>query len=96
VTLNLKLSSETEAKIRQQGALAGQNVEAFVRQAVAEKLEEAELPSSPPRNGGDWAKRLRACIDLHPVATHVVDDSRESIWRLKGAEYQAAGKSCGP
>ena len=83
--LNLQLSSETEATIRQQAAVAGQDVEAFVLQAVAEKLADVDARSSlPSRNGKDWLQKLHACIDLHPVVTRFVDDSRESIYAGRG------------
>lgn len=79
--MTLKLSSEIEAEIRERAALSGQDVEAFVLQAVAEKLADAlSLPSNSSRSGKDWKEKLRACIDLHPVVTHFVDDSRESIY----------------
>jgi uncharacterized protein (DUF1778 family) len=85
MTLKLKLPSETEAKIREQAAVSGQNVEAFVLQAVAEKLAAADSqPSAVSRNGKDWMEKLRAWIDFHPVVTHFVDDSRESIYAGRG------------
>ncbi len=83
MTLELKIPAETEFRMREQAAAAGQDLEAFVLQAVAEKLAgvEAALPSG---NGADWRARLQACIDLHPSATHFVDDSRESIYAGRG------------
>jgi hypothetical protein len=85
MTLELKLSSDTEAKIRERAAESGQDVEAFVLQAVAEKLADADSQPSPAsRNGKEWMEKLRAWIDLHPVVTHFVDDSRESIYAGRG------------
>jgi hypothetical protein len=85
MTLELKIPSETEAKLRERAAAAGQDLETFVLQAVAEKLTEAESqPILPSRNGKDWRNKLLACIDLHPVVTHFVDDSRESIYAGRG------------
>lgn len=83
MTLNLRLSSETEVRLREQAATSGLDLEAFVLQAVIEKLGDAE-PIALTRNGTDWAERLRECIDLHPVVTHYVDDSRESIYAGRG------------
>ena len=85
MTLELQLSSETEAAIREQAAAAGQDVAAFVLQAVAEKLADAESrPSGPSQNDKEWPEQLRALIDLHPIVTHFVDDSRESIYAGRG------------
>ncbi len=85
MTLNLNLSSEIEAKIRRQAAVSGQDVEAFVLEAVAEKLGDVDSPSSSlSNNGSDWLQKLQACIDLHPVVTCFVDDSRESIYAGRG------------
>ncbi len=83
--MTLKLSSEIEAKIRERADASGQDVEAFVLEAIAEKIADADLLASPAsRNNEEWMKKLRACIDLHPVVTHFVDDSRESIYAGRG------------
>lgn len=85
MTVNLTIPLETEAKIRARAAASGQDVESYVLQAVAEKLAEAESQSAlPSRNGQEWTEKLRACVDLHPAATHFVDDSRESIYAGRG------------
>jgi hypothetical protein len=85
VTLNLNLPPETEAQIRQLAALSGQNVEAVVLEALSAKLADADLqPSREPQNDQEWKKKLQAWIDLHPVVTHFVDDSRESIYAGRG------------
>ena len=83
--MTLNLSSDLEAQIRERAASLGQDVEAFVIQAVAEKLADAELQTKPiTRNHEEWKKKLQAWIDLHPVVTHFVDDSRESIYAGRG------------
>jgi len=85
MTLNLDLSPEVEAQIRKLAASRGQNVEAVVLQAVTEKLAEADTLSPPVSpNNDEWRKKLQALIDLHPVVTHFVDDSRESIYAGRG------------
>ena len=85
MTLELPLSSETEARIRERAAAAGQDVTAFILQAVTEKLADTESQSSSlSNNGKDWQEQLRAIIDLHPVVTHFVDDSRDSIYAGRG------------
>ena len=85
MTLELQLSSETESKIREQAAAAGQDVAAFVLQAVTEKLADTE--SQHPilsQDEDEWLNKLRAAIARHPVVTHFVDDSRESIYSGRG------------
>jgi hypothetical protein len=85
MTLNLPLSSETEAKIRAYAAIAGQDLENFVLQAVNEKLADVDSePMVSPQRGDDWAKKLQACMDLHPIVSHFVDDSRASIYAGRG------------
>jgi hypothetical protein len=85
MTLNLNLPPETEAQIRKLAALSGKNVEAVVLDAVAEKLADADFQPTPrPKNDQEWKKKLQALIDLHPVVTHFVDDSRESIYAGRG------------
>ena len=71
--------------MRERAAASGQDVAAFVLQAVCEKLAEPESqPSSHAQNDKDWREKFRAIIELHPVVTHFVDDSRESIYAGRG------------
>jgi hypothetical protein len=85
VTLELELSPETEAKVRQLAASTGKNIEAIVLEALAEKLDETDSqPSRPSLTQQEWREKLRAFIDLHPVVSHFVDDSRESIYAGRG------------
>jgi uncharacterized protein (DUF1778 family) len=85
VTLELQLTSDIEAKLRKQAAATGQEVAEFVLQAVTEKLAETDSqPSGTSLKDEEWQEKLRAFIDLHPVVTHFVDDSRESIYAGRG------------
>jgi uncharacterized protein (DUF1778 family) len=85
MTLDLQFSPEAEAEIRAQAAAAGQDVEAFVLQAVSEKLADTE-PRQPIASQDDarWLEQLQALIARHPVVTHFVDDSRDSIYAGRG------------
>jgi uncharacterized protein (DUF1778 family) len=85
MTLELQISANLEAQLRQQAAVTGQNVADFVIKAVEEKLAEsnAQNPESAA-NDTDWMAKLRELIELHPVVTHVADDSRESIYAGRG------------
>ena len=85
MTLELNLSPEAEAKVRQLAASSGQDIEAIVLQAVAEKLADADMqPFQPSLNDQEWQEKLQAFINLHPVVTNFVDDSRESIYAGRG------------
>jgi uncharacterized protein (DUF1778 family) len=85
MTLELNLTAETVAKINEHAAATGQDVASFVAQAVAEKLADVDLSqTAPSSNGADWEQQLRACIDLHPAVTHIVDDRRASIYAGRG------------
>jgi hypothetical protein len=85
MTVQVKIPSATEAKLRERAAATGQDVESFILQAVAEKLAESDSQFQlPSRNCNDWTEKLHLCIDLHPAATHFVDDSRESIYAGRG------------
>jgi hypothetical protein len=88
MTLNLSLSPETEAKLRQRAAATGKDVAQFVEEAVQKTLSEPQ-PSTDPAQltpAEQW-ERLKAWIDQMSAWTaknlpqgHFVDDSRESIY----------------
>jgi hypothetical protein len=88
MTLNLQLSPDAEAKLREQAAAAGQDVQTFVLEAVEDRLaaEQQDSDSSARRSGDHraWLEKLRAWTALHPVVSHFVDDSRESIYGNRG------------
>lgn len=84
MTLELRIPPETEAKLRECAAASGQDVEAFVLEALADKLAEIEPPKAPRPDHTEWSQKLRVCIDLHPATNHFTDDSRESIYSGRG------------
>ena len=85
MTLELQFSPDLEIQLRAQAAAAGQDVSAFVLQAVAEKLiDSAPSNSSAVQKKDNWREQLDAFINLHPVVMHFVDDSRESIYAGRG------------
>jgi uncharacterized protein (DUF1778 family) len=85
MTLELQLSAEAEAKIRAQAAATGQDTAAFVLEAVSEKIADAESRQPiPTQDDTEWLRKLHAAIARHPVSTHFVDDSRESIYAGRG------------
>jgi hypothetical protein len=85
MTVKLNLSPETAAKVRQLADATGKDIEGIVLEALAEKLGEANsTPARARLSDQEWKDKLRALIDLHPVVTHFVDDSRESIYAGRG------------
>jgi hypothetical protein len=84
MVLELPLAPDVEAALREQAAKLGIGVEAFVMEALAERLAiDATTPKLQARRAA-WKDRLHACIALHPAAPQDVDDSRESIYSGRG------------
>jgi hypothetical protein len=84
MTFDLNLSREAETRLRELAAAAGQDLQAFVLQTLNERLSEYEPQPTVVRTNEEWTARLRSCIQLHPLVTHLVDDSRESIYAGRG------------
>lgn len=85
MTLELQLSTEIEAKLRQRATTEGVDLADFVLRAVAEKLADADSKlGSPAPNAKEWGDKLRKLIELHPTAASTVDDSRDSIYAGRG------------
>ena len=86
--LNIPLSPEKEAKLRERAAAAGKDVTEYVLSVVEEDLAIAEAPSSPradtPLETERWLKDSRAWVASHPRLDYLADDSRESIYAGRG------------
>ena len=81
MTLKITFSEDTEAKLREKAQAAGKDIEAFVRDAVEEKLgangQQANGAADP------WLNALRAWAASHVPpgrGNRWADDSRESIY----------------
>jgi hypothetical protein len=85
MNLNIDLPAEIEGTLREQAAAAGQDVPTFVREILTERLAQ-EVATESPRTASheEFMDKLRRIIDLHPVSTWMVDDSRESIYGGRG------------
>jgi hypothetical protein len=83
MTLNINLSVEMEAKIRALATASGQDVEAFVLNALDEKLAVEDVADSA-KSAESFEAWLQRWIALHPQVGHTVDDSRESIYEGRG------------
>jgi hypothetical protein len=85
MTVSISFPAELEGMLRERAAAAGQDVAAFVQQAVSERLAaEVGPPPTEAASHEEFVKRLLEIIDLHPVSTWPVDDSRESIYAGRG------------
>lgn len=84
MTLNIMLSPESEAKLRERAAAAGKDVAAFVRETVEEKLAaggDKGSASEPPRQGtNEWFARFNEWVASHPPRPFLADDSRDAIY----------------
>jgi len=86
MTLNIPLTPETEAKLRQRAAEAGKDLAEFARDALEEKLtsSDAALLEETPLSGQQRIAELLKWVAAHPPLGRVVDDSRESIYEGRG------------
>jgi hypothetical protein len=80
MTLTLKLSPETEKKLREKAARAGQTLEAYLEQLAAESAG----GSAATLSANEWAVQLRAWIASHKSLDTPAHDSRESIYEGRG------------
>lgn len=79
--VNLQLSSEHVAMLRQMAADSGLDLDAYVSQMIVEHLNAQPWPTrrthGPRSDFGEW---FQAWAAKHPQLSHVIDDSRESIY----------------
>jgi uncharacterized protein (DUF1778 family) len=83
MTLQIALTPETEALLRQQAEAAGTDIASFALQALEEKLaieREERTKLSPAQR----AKEFLTWVDSHRPVGHFVDDSRDSIYEGRG------------
>lgn len=87
MTLQISLSDDSEARLRQYAAAAGKDVPSVVAEAIEEKLaiygSDGETDSrklSPEQ----WIAELRGWAAGHATLTRVADDSRDSIYAGRG------------
>ena len=81
MALTLKLSPETEKKLREKAARAGQTLEACLEQLAAESSAGG---SAATLSAKEWAVQFRAWIESHKSLATAADDSRESIYEGRG------------
>jgi hypothetical protein len=86
--LNIPLSPDKEAKLRERAAAAGKDVTEYVLSVVEEDLAMAEsaapLHADTPLKTDQWMKEFRAWVASHPRLNYLADDSRDSIYAGRG------------
>ena len=86
MTIQIPISTETEAKLREQARAAGKDITSFVVEILEDKLSFAD--ASAEVNGNLSAKQriaeLRAWAASHRPLSYEADDSRESIYEGRG------------
>lgn len=84
MTLDIRFSQETEAKLLARAKETGRNVEEVIVDAVEEKLA-APAATSPVLSPEARAEAWREWAASHPKRADVqLDDSRESIYAGRG------------
>ena len=82
MTLLIELTPETEARLRDQAAAMGKDMETIAREAIEDTL--AVQDDSDSRQANLSVERriaeLRAWAASHRKLDHIADDSRESIY----------------
>ena len=86
--INIPLSAEKEAKLRQRASAAGKDVVEYVLQVVEEDLAATEpapaIEAAAPGKADPWVAEFRAWVASHPRLDYVADDSRDSIYAGRG------------
>ena len=84
MTLNISLSPESEAKLRERAAAAGKDVTAFVRETIEEKLaagrDNGSASGSPRQGTAEWFAKFSEWVARHPPRQFLADDSRDAIY----------------
>lgn len=84
MNLMLHLTSETEAKLREQAARSGKSLEALALEALEDMLAECD-DSSRLLSSDAWKAKFREFLASLPHSDAAfVDDSRESIYEGRG------------
>lgn len=80
MTISIHLSEEAERRLIARAAAAGQDLESFVNQVLAEELSNETSHLSQAVQPEDFSQRLRKLIADHGVRCGSFDDSRDSIY----------------
>ena len=82
--LTIRLSPDTERKLREQAAHAGKSLEGYVEElatrAAATSATNGTTSARPELSAEEWVAQWRAWFNRQPVRPVIADDSRESIY----------------
>lgn len=84
MNVSINFPAEIETALLRRAAAAGQDVAAFVKDVITERLADEALTPVRSTSHDEFVARLHDIIDLHPVSNGRVDDSRESIYTGRG------------
>ncbi len=85
MNVSINFPNEVESTLRRRAAAAGQDVESFVRQVVADSLNDDASAAGPNTNSHEeFMAKLQRIIDRHSGSKGLLDDSRESIYAGRG------------
>lgn len=79
MNLNVKLSPEIEARLRQQVIQTGKSPEDLVLEALRDKLC-GEPVSTPSLTSEEWLRQFDEWVTSHSTRNPQLDDSRGSIY----------------
>lgn len=82
--LQIPLSPETEAKLRERAAAAGKDLATFIQDVVEEVAVGENGAAADALSPTQWSEEWHAWAASHRKLDHVVDDSRESIYSGRG------------
>jgi uncharacterized protein (DUF1778 family) len=82
--IDLQLSESIQARLTKHAAMTGKSIDDLVLEAVEQRFAEDENTHPRRLSLTEWKARLRAWAASHPIQGHVVDVSRESIYRGRG------------
>jgi len=85
MTLQIELTPELEARLREQAAAAGKDVATLAREAIEQTLAAADPETQPAGLSHEqWLAQWRAWTSSARPLGYLVDDSRESIYEGRG------------
>ena len=78
--MTITLPIELESALRQRAALAGKDIETFVREILTEEVSNQPTKNIRTLSHEEFVAKLRGIIALHSESNGKMDDSRESIY----------------
>ena len=84
MNIELNLPATERAALEQAAAKAGIDVEAFIANAVRDRLELPNTNAQERLDEQDWNTKFEAWADSFPASPKSCDDSRENIYPDRG------------